>query len=238
MAVPIIVQTKTAANNASQTSLAAAFTSKVSARNTIIVLTSCDGNDTETVPTDTLGNTYTQIFKTTVGANNVGAAYYAYNILGGTNTVTAHFGGSNTEVTMIAREYSGLDIKDPFITSVNASNSSGSSTAINSTATTNFVDSYRLVVSFGIEAFGAGQTWTVGSGYANVTSVSTNSVEGCAMADKRPGTLAAETATWTLGTGVNWIGGVATFRTLPSEVPNDVRSISANDGVSTSGTAN
>ena len=212
MAVPSLVQTKTSAANVGSTSLTAAFTNNVKEGNLIVVGTGVDttGAAAITAPTDTLGNTYTQIFNSAF-ATNRGAAYYAYSIKSGANTVTGHYDGSNSEQSLIVREYWGVPIS---VVPLDTSNSAtGTSNAPNSTATTATGASYRLVIGFVMDDNGAGQTYA-SSGYSNLTSITSNSGDGVAMVDKTIGTPSTETAAFTLGTSAGWVCAVATF--LPS----------------------
>lgn len=212
MATPNLVQTASNANNAGGTTQNLAFTNNNVAGNMIIVQCTCNSSDTISSPTDSQGNTYNLIYNDTTAADPRGGAWFAYNIKSGANTVTGHYGGLNNEFTMIIREYSGVTTKNPLDTFIKAA---GNSTAIASGNATPTGSAYRLVIGFGHEGFGSGQTWAINStGFGNLVSLSTNGGEGGALMDKIVGVLGTESAAFTLGTAATWIGAVATF--LPS----------------------
>lgn len=214
-----IVQTKTAASNAGGTTITALFTNPVAAGNMIVCVITSNGTDTMTAPTDSLGNTYNLIYNDRTVAVPVASAWYAYNITGGTNTVTGHLGGANNEISMIVQEYNsslGAFVANPLDSFTKAR---GNSVNISSGATSPSGASHGLTIGFGHEGFGSGQTWTVGSGYAGLTSVSTNSGEGVAIESILGSSTASRTATFTLGTSTAWLGGVATFLEPGTIVP-------------------
>jgi hypothetical protein len=201
----------TTANDSGGSSGTAAFTNNNIAGNFIIVFTDCNGSDTTTTPTDSQGNTYTQIFNTTFngGTYRVGA-WYAAKIKSGANTVTTHYGGSNTEFSIIAREYSGLQAITPFDVTASTAPVSGS-TAPASGSTTASGNSFSLVVGLEADANGSGQTYAVGSGFGNLTSISTNGFDGIAIEDRLYAAGGAVSANFTLGTSNFWFCAVVTF---------------------------
>ena len=111
----------------SGTTASLAFTGANTAGNLIVVYVVWDNPGTVTV-SDTKGNTYTAATaRQTWGSNWSAQAFYAPNILGGSNTVKATFGTAITSFGIVyEHEYSGLATASPVDVSASATGTSAS----------------------------------------------------------------------------------------------------------------
>ena len=111
----------------SGTTASLAFPSANTAGNLIVVYVVWDNPGTVTV-SDTRGNTYTAATaRQTWGSNWSAQAFYASNILGGSNTVKATFGTAITSFGIVyLHEYSGLATASPVDASASAVGTSAS----------------------------------------------------------------------------------------------------------------
>ena len=119
---------------------------------------------TQTVTvTDSAGNTYTDAVSQAQTADGSQVhLFYAKNIAGGANTVTAHFSASNTHPWLAIYEYSGLSTTSPLDQKASAQ---GNSTTPNTGATPITTSANELVfVGAGLPSTST-ITVTGGSGY-------------------------------------------------------------------------
>lgn len=110
------VQTAASNNDAGATTIAQAFSARVTGGNTIIVAVSWDtsAGGTSLTCTDTQNNTYANATNVNDATNSQALAVcYAPNVAGGNTTVTATFTGSATFRRIIVNEYSGIATTAP-----------------------------------------------------------------------------------------------------------------------------
>jgi hypothetical protein len=166
---------------------------------------------TQTVSiSDTNGNSYAEAAAQTQTADgHQTRLFYAKNIAGGANTVTAAFSGTNGHPWLAIAEYSGLSTAAPLDTSAHAagSSSSPSSGAAPATSTAN-----ELVVGgLGLPS-STSATVTAGSGYALVAQDSTTGASRAAFEERIVSASAAYAGTFVLSASANWSAVVATFK--------------------------
>jgi hypothetical protein len=133
--------------------------------------------------------------------------FYAKNILGGANTVTATFSGTNNHPWLAIYEYQGLSATSPLD---RTSGAQGRSTAVSSGSTPVTSSANELVFAGVGLPSGYSGTETVGSGFVlgqRNTSTSPGATESALVT-----TTGSYTGTFTLSSSTNWSALVATFR--------------------------
>lgn len=205
------VQTKTQ-NDPSpySTSLAITFDSNVTAGNMIFIQMYRAASVAVTDISDGLGNTY-NLLNDGNGPYGGGSSYYAYNISGGSCTITVTFDG-NTNAAFVAREYSGLLTTDPL--DVKAENLDGSYVASHSCGTTAATSQNDELVIIGYTGDAAAAGNYSASGFSNLSDIDHNGVYGSVvMADKDVTSTGTQTGTFTSGSVyMNCWGNIATFK--------------------------
>lgn len=197
----------------------AALASSTTTGNTMVVCIATDGataNDVTSV-TDTAGNSYSRINSTYDVPDSDGIEWWiARNITGGASQiVTAHDSLSNLG-SIVATEVSGLP------TSGNITDGYGGTAAFTNslTATTagSTANAADIIFGAGSTATAAANTWTVGSGYSNLTTtVGTNAGINLAVESKVVAATGSQTATLTATTGAG-SGSIMTVLALSSSV--------------------
>jgi RHS repeat-associated protein len=197
------------ANNttASGTSVAKAFTSSTAAGNTIVVFVRVSSSTADlNTPTDTQGNTYHLAVNTyqATGARRL-AIFYAFNITGGPDTVTATSTTSGTNLQIAMHEYSGiLKTADPLDQTVGTAGA-GPSNPTSGTVTT--TQTNELI--FGACTDGV-FTYTAGSGFTLRESLFSTTIS--ATEDKIVSSTGTYSASCTQSSATNWIAAIATFK--------------------------
>jgi len=167
--------------------------------------------------TDTLGNNYTAV----ANSLNTGCAhaiewFYASDVLGGTDTVTANFSGyaNGGGGTVIAMEWSGVGGLDVAGIDGNSPACPWSSTVTTAAiATTNADD---LILAFFVDTSGA-QTVAAGSGYLIIDSfvgAADHGVEAQSVSS-----TGSYSGSFTLGSSVNWEADIVSFKAGGSSGP-------------------
>jgi hypothetical protein len=133
--------------------------------------------------------------------------FYAKNIVGGANTITATFSSTNNHPWLAIYEYSGLSATNPLDQTAHAM---GAGAAANSGATATTASANELV--FAATGLPAGYKGTVtpGSGYVLLqqdTGTSRGANEAVIMSS-----TGSYAGTFSLGPGTNWSAVVATFK--------------------------
>jgi hypothetical protein len=106
---PAVVQTKSAAPGGNVTSLAATFDTNVTAGNLLVACIGA-GNRTDWVITDNRGNTWTKVRDGAAGGTTrYGAMWYCWNAVAGATTVTASTVSLAADISLVIREFSGVD---------------------------------------------------------------------------------------------------------------------------------
>ena len=211
---PAKVQDTTGSTSSSGSSLTTtAFASSTTSGNTIIVSIATYSTTVSSV-TDSKSNTYTLITSSNYNGSAYVYMYYAYNITGGSShTVTANLASTGSDVTIIAREVSGLGIASSPLDKSHSASGSSTSPASGSTATTTQAVEYVI----GMAANWGGDTYTVGSGYGDLKTDSAVSDTSMAIEDLVTSTTGAQNATFTQSSSWNWGAIVATFEaSVPS----------------------
>lgn len=156
---------------------------------------------------DTAGNIYTDAVgqvQTTDGHQI--HLFYAKNVAGGTNTVTATFSGSNNHPWLAVLEYSGLSTSGPLDKTAHAQ---GNGNTVNSGPTAVTAAANELVfAATGMQASWSGQI-TAGSGY---TLVQQNPGSSTAAAEQQVvSATGSYSGVFALSSSANWSAVVATF---------------------------
>jgi len=197
-----------AARGSGVPSIAVPFASANAAGNLIIAAVRMSTTSQTVTVTDSAGNTCTDAVaqSQTTDGHQV-HVFYAKNVAGGANTVTATFSGNNNRPWLAACEYSGLSTTSPLDRTANAQ---GSGSAPTSGATATTVSANELVfAALGLPASYKG-TVAAGSGYALLlqdTDSSRAATEAAVVTS-----TGAYAGTFSLSTGANWTSVVATFK--------------------------
>ena len=185
-----------------------AFPGVSTAKNLIVVHLDWDEQSTSVSSVkDNKGNTYHRINGPTNwdGSNYRAELWYAYNITGGSTTITAKLANNtNSFFQIYISEYSGIVwAADPLD---QQSVAIGSSTAVSSGAKT---ITYNNELIYGA-SIGASGNLSTGAGFTNRTGANSNVIE-----DKKALTVGSYSSTFT-SAGGNWIAQMATFVSLNS----------------------
>jgi hypothetical protein len=166
---------------------------------------------TQTVTvTDTAGNTYADAVHQSQDADGSQLhLFYAKNVRGGANTVTATFSATNNHPYIAVYEYGGLSPTAPLDQTASAQASSSAPTC-GPTPTTS--SSSELVFSgLGLPS-SSSLTVTPGSGFVLEQQDTTTNGSRAASEDEKLNSEAAVTATYGLTGTANWSCVVATFQ--------------------------
>lgn len=202
MAIAFVQATSgTNATGATSTTATSAFSSSVVDGNSIIVGIANDGaNGSVTSVTDNFGNPYSKL---TGGATSSVTAeiWGAFNVKGGASLVVTANQGFN-DGAIFAHEYSGIAVK-PKAELEEAYNTGSGASMSTSIDTTNSNDTLIFVVGE-MDIVGS-NSLTVGSGYSNFTTASSNVIRG-AVQSKIATTAVAQTADVTMNDqgGASW----------------------------------
>ena len=188
-------------------SVSTGFTASNTAGNLIVAFVRMSTSTQTVAVTDSAGNTYTDAVaqpQTTDGHQI--HIFYARNITGGPNTVTATFSASNNHPWLAIYEYSGLNQNHPLDQTAHAQGSNSSPSTGPSGTTTN--PNELVFVGLGmVNNFGG--TVTVGNGYGlqlQDTNTSRAANETLTVSSTGP-----FTGTFRLNAGTNWSAVLATF---------------------------
>jgi len=191
------------ANNVLMTNasgISASFTANTTAGDTVIVGVSTNGPPGVGISSvsDSQGNSYVQA----VAVDGV-AIWYAPNIVGGADTVTANFASSTTWSVIYIHEYAGLDASAPLD---QVSSQTGTGTAVSSGAKTT-TQANELI--FG---YAAVDDWVAaaGTGYTMRQKAGGNMSED--MIASATGSYAATFTQNNNGGNLGWVGLMATFQ--------------------------
>jgi hypothetical protein len=202
------VQTTIQIQMTTATTVAKAFASASTSGNLIVVGIDWDGQ-TRSVNSvnDNKGNTYARISGPTNwnGAGNRAELWYAYNITGGSLTVTATLSGAPTTYSeMGISEYSGITTFNPLDQS-SVATGGGPGPAVNSgTKTTTYTN--ELIYGAAIVSSG---TLTTGPGFTS--RIATNNIE-----DKKAAVAGPNNAMFNKAGPGNWIATMVAFYTTSS----------------------
>jgi RHS repeat-associated protein len=180
--------------------------------------------------TDTQGNTYTLAVGPLKGTALTQSIYYAKNIRGGTNSVTATFSQAAVFPDIRIVEYKGLSTTTPFDKAAQNSGTSGNNASVSSGSATT-TSANELI--FG-SAITNGAFTTAGTGFTKEVIDS----DGNIVEDETVSSTGSYAATATLGAygNQNWIMQMATFIASSGGSAPTVISISPNSGTTAGGT--
>jgi Domain of unknown function (DUF4091)/Putative Ig domain len=189
-------------------SISAAFPASNTAGNLIIAFVRMS-TSTQTVSiTDTAGNTYSDAIAQAQDADGHQVhVFYAKNIGGGANSVTATFSSTNNHPWLAIYEYSGLSASNP-LDQIAAAQGGGSTASTGPAATTTSANEL-VFVGAGFPADFSG-TVTIDSGYP-----STQQDTGTSRAANKAAIVSSTgsyTGTFILNASTNWTAVLATFK--------------------------
>lgn len=204
-----------AAQGTSATSIAAKFPGSNTAGNLIVVFVRASSTTQTVSVSDTAGNAYSEaVGQTQTSDGHQVHIYYAANVAGAANTVTASFSGTNSHPWLAVYEYSGLSKTNPLDRTAHAQ---GRSTAASSgTTATTRTASELVFAGVGLPAT-SGASVSAGSGYA--LEQQNTSTSRAATEDRVATDTGSFAGTFTLGATVNWSAVVATFSTSAVSSP-------------------
>jgi hypothetical protein len=209
-AVPAYVQSKSVAS-ASVTSNAVTLTSSTTAHNTLIAFVRMSVATSTATITGSTGETWTLIVnQQQVSNGHAIAAYYAKDIPGGSDTVTATYNASNAHAFLAVYEVSGLSTTAPLdvYTSVSSGATTSTAASVGPTSTT------TTASEFVFAGFGQPSTTTdtpsAGSGYTLGEKDTTNTADS-ATEYKVVSSTGTQTAVMNYSTGIEYSGIIATF---------------------------
>jgi hypothetical protein len=189
-------------------SVSAPFTSSNTKGNLIIAFVRMSTTSQTVAVRDSAGNVYSDsVSQSQATDGHQVHLFYAKNIAGGANTVTASFSAANNHPWLAVYEFSGLSATSPLDQTAHAQGS-GATASSGMTATTTSAN--ELIFSGGGLPASYGGTATAGSGYTMLqqnTSSSTAASEGAVVSST--GSFAGTVG---LSPGTYWSAVVATFK--------------------------
>jgi hypothetical protein len=201
------------ASNWAASNTTVTFRKNVTAGNLIVVMAAQYGGTAlaSNSVSDNQSNTYTLIGSVTSYAGDASlkvAWYYAYNVTGGSVTITVTAGGVPT---VLALEYSGITTSDPLDKQTTANTSSGD-TAISSGNTTTTAQADELILGFTAPYAAStymqpGTNFMLRDGYTNGTNM-----QICYSEDRVVSATGTYAATFTQEGADGYICKVATFK--------------------------
>jgi hypothetical protein len=204
-----------------------AFPSANTAGNLILAFVRMSSTSQTVSVTDTIGNVYIDAVRQTQTSDGHQLhLFYAKNVAGGPNTVTATFSGTNNHPWLAIYEYHGLSTASPLD---RTSAAQGSSSAVSSGSTSVTSNANELVFAgVGLPA-GYSGTETVGSGFIlgqNSTGTSPGATESALVT-----TTGSYAGTFALSSSTNWSALVATFSAAGVSNSVSITTSSLPDGV-------
>lgn len=200
----------------------ASFGSNTTTGSAILVVVAANNNSANRISsvTDNKGNTYTRVQSFHQGVNDL-EIWQSLNITGGAgHTVTGTSSGVADNVVIIAQEFLGL-LTSLALDKNTATGTTGTTADSGNTATTTQAD--ELI--FGGMAEETNATISLGSGFSNLDSDLTIASLGLGAESKIVSATGAYNATFGLGSSVNWLAAVATFK-LASSGPTAANDVS------------
>jgi hypothetical protein len=188
-------------------SVQSAFPSANTAGNLILAFVRMSTTSQTVTMTDTAGNVYTQaVGQTQTSDGHQLRLFYAKNVAGGANTVSATFSGTNNHPWLAIHEYRGLSATSPLD---RTSSAQGTVTAVSSGTTVITSSANELVFAgVGLPSSYSG-TETAGSGFIlsqKNTSTSSGATESALVT-----ATGSYAGTFALSSSTNWSALVATF---------------------------
>jgi hypothetical protein len=188
-------------------SVSATFPASNTAGNLIIAFVRMSTATQTVAVTDSAGNAYTDAVAQpqTTDGHQV-HIFYARNIVGGPNTVTATFSASNNHPWVAIYEYSGLSLTSPLDRTAHAQ---GSNSAPNTGATATTKNAKELVFAGLGMVNNYGGVVTAGNGYAlQQQDTNTSRAANETVTTSSKGSF---TGVFSLSSSTNWSAVLATF---------------------------
>jgi len=193
-----------ATENSGVSSISSTFPWSNTAGNLIVAFVRMSTTSQSVGVTDSVGNAYTDAvvqFQNTDGHQI--HIFYAKNIAGGSNTVTANFSATNNHPWLAIFEYSGLSKTNPLDQIAHAEGySSSAATGAITTSGTDLIFS-----AIGAPATAYSGTFAAGTGYS-LEEVDTGTSKGATESAMMSGT---HTGTYILSSSTNWSAALASF---------------------------
>ena len=197
-------------------SISVPFGSANTAGNLIIAVVRMSTTSQTVTVTDSAGNSYTDAVAQPQSADGHQVhVFYAKNVAGGANTVTATFSATNNRPWLAVYEYSGLSATSPLDRTANAQ---GSGTAPSSGATATTVSANELV--FAALGLPGSYTGTVAAGSGYVLQLQDTGSSRAATEAAVVTSTGSYAGTFSLSAGTNWTAVVATFAAAGAPPPN------------------
>ncbi len=210
--IPALVQKNFQSQHTSSNALA--FTSNVTAGNTILVAIT-QWNTTVSSVTDNRGNTYTAVTPARHANTSTDYAelYYAKNVAGGATTVTVAFSGT-ADTNVGIYEYSGLDPISPL---EQLASNTGFGSAPNGGTVTTATDN-ELYFAVGVDDNGNNVAPTAGSGYTLENHQDDSTSHERFYSEDRISAHGSYSTNFTIGTSSNWAVIGASFKPAGSSI--------------------
>lgn len=227
---PALIQSTSGTNatGATTSTATSAFGSPNIRGNTILVAIANDGsNKSVSKVADTLGNTYVKVVSSPPGDTVTAEIWAAFNILPGSSNVVTATQASNDGV-IFAQEWSGI-LPSP-IDQTSGATGGGASMSTN-TPSTSF--SSEVVFVAGEMDIVGSNALSVGAGYSNFSTLSSNVIRGAVQSNITTSTGGQSSSmVMTAQGGASWRIAVATFKaTYPSSFNIlQYSNVSADDG--------
>jgi subtilisin family serine protease len=208
-------------------SVQSAFPSANTAGNLILAFVRMSSTSQTVTLTDTAGNAYIEAVRQTQTSDGHQLhLFYAKNVAGGANTVSATFSGTNNHPWLAIYEYRGLSATSPLD---RTSAAQGTATAVSSGSTAVTSSANELVFAgIGLPS-GYSGTETAGSGFIlgqKNTSTSPGATESALVT-----ATGSYAGTFALSSGTNWSALVATFSAASVSNPVSITTSSLPNGL-------
>lgn len=232
-----LVQAKSGSNTGT-TALAIPLTSNTSTGDTLIVAVNCDQTSDKVSSITATGMTFNKITLASGliggGAASYISIWYAFNVTGATTPTVTINKSATSGIEAVLFHYSGFTTTDP-LDKVNRA--VGTTTAITTGTTATLSQANEVVVICGASDAG-GDTYTPGSGYANLTQKAATAGD-IAMADKTVASTTAVSGSFTLvGGASDNAGAIMTFLISGGTTYNDAITETSTSSDSEVGIAN
>lgn len=201
-----ILQTKSVFDTTGGTSTTFTWNNNTTAGSLIFIAFATNSGVITSI-TDSVSNTYIQINTSLNGSRLYG--YYAKNTNPGTTpTITLTYAAGNN-IVAIAREYGGLNSTNPLdVSSIHTDTAVSPVTSGTTTKVT--INPSELVIGYSV-ANSSIESYSAGTGFGNLTTVTDSSTNTMAIEDQTVTTIAAQAATFNTNGSNSYVTGVAVF---------------------------
>jgi len=222
---PALVQTAGTLFNGSSKVLTQAFPTANVAGNLIVAVTSWGNRSGNPTISDSSSNNYVLATTSYSSAGDQSlAVYYAANIRGGSNTISATFNGGRPWPRLIIAEYQGLDPVSPL--AVTSTNQGSATTAADSVTTGYGTTSTGGDLILGVvENYNVSGTVLAGSGYTLRYGLLYSGAIETALEDRIQTTAGSVAATFTFTHADSYIAELLAFRPLSGSADTNAPSV-------------